>query len=158
MRRMGFISLFVWGPRHGHDWSTWLQKNLWWGLAGILAEVWKFNSFDWTSLLFHFESLKLICRDGEEVGAPACLGRSYLPSVILPQFTLCLYDPKKKFCLMWSRGLGPRFFNWGRKLLHIYINFTFGKKLFPDLPLRAFFQLFLTFDLLRISSSMRKLS
>lgn len=108
--------------------------------------------------MFYFESLKLNCCDGEEVGAPAHLGWCYLPSVILPQFTLCLYDPKERFCLMQSRGLGPRFFDWGRKLLYISINFTFGEKLSPDLLVKAFFQLFLTFDLLRISSSVRKRS
>lgn len=63
------------------------------------------------SLVFHFESLKLNCCDGEEVGAPAQLGKCCLPRVIVPWFTFCLSDPKKKFCLMQSRGLGARFFN-----------------------------------------------
>lgn len=49
--------------------------------------------------MFHFENLKLNCYVGEEVGASTHLGRSYLQSVIISQFTLCLYDLKGSFAL-----------------------------------------------------------
>lgn len=49
--------------------------------------------------MFHFENLKLNCYVGEEVGASTHLGRSYLQSEIISQFTLCLYDLKGSFAL-----------------------------------------------------------
>lgn len=58
--------------------------------------------------MFHFESLKLSCCDGKEVGAPGHLGRCYLPSVF-PNSHSVYMTQRKGFASCRAEDLGQDF-------------------------------------------------